>query len=141
VAHSGLRLERIPGKNSKWGAFSGSQTGFVFIPQQELKPLPPDTISGFKMYPKCFSGRAHSATPDPLAGFMRPLCGKEGREWNGKRGEWEGGEDSEGKKKYRDGVKGRRWGKGKGEVREGAGVVVLGGTDAPGFRNVLGCSS
>jgi len=91
--------------------------------------LPRDTISGLKMYPKCFCGRgsapnldrgAHStprAPPDPLAEFRdRFTAGKEG-EWEVRESGRREGEGGKGK------VAGRR--EGEGEVKDGAGVVVV----------------
>jgi len=55
--------------------------------KKEPKSLPPDTISGLKMYPKFFRGPtvgAHSAAPDPLVGLR--AASLQGREGNGKGG-------------------------------------------------------
>ena len=106
-------------------AFASTDT---FLSTKKVpKSLPPDTIFGLEMYPKCFCGRssarthwgAHSAPPDLPAGFGGLLCGREGRA-TGR----EGHEGGEGKV---EGERGREGGEEKGKGSQGAGAVVLGG--------------
>jgi len=72
--------------------------------------LPSDTFSGLKIYGICVCalrlgirpephwGGAYSASPEPLAGFKGPLCGK---------GRWKGRREGNKKKKGVGGKKGR----------------------------------
>jgi len=127
VAHTGLRSERV---RIFRRTFSGHRRGkFLFIAQhkKERKSLPSDTISGLKMYPKCFcsrgsspnpAGGVYSAPPNSLTGYGEPLRGKEGR---GTGREGKGGRIGiEGEEKVeRLRVEG-------GQEGGGAGVVILG---------------
>jgi len=74
----------------------------VLRSQKEPKSLPPNTLTGLKIYQKCFCGYssapdgargAFSVIPDPLAGFGGPFCG--GRQGGEKRRREEDGKDKE----------------------------------------------
>ena len=95
--------------------------GYISQHKKVPKSLPPDTIFGLEMYPKCFCGRssagtrwgAHSAPPDSPAGFGGLLRGREGR-GTGRVGQ-EGGEGKvEGGRE-----RGKEGGEGEGERQQG----------------------
>ena len=54
---------------------------WIYIAQHKIEPksLPPDTILGLKMYPKCFCGRVSQRSPRPSRWIWGPLRGREGR--------------------------------------------------------------
>jgi len=100
VAHSGLRSERI--RISRGGGIfktSGENLYLLLSRKKEPKSLPPDTISGHKMYPECFCGRGPAPNPAGVAHSDRshswiwgPLGGREGGNGKGGNGREEGEE-------------------------------------------------